>query len=142
MQELHDSPPRAYSRRSKNYLRNSLSVFNIVLSNDYWVRVFVEVVRFSDEERLFLYETYVMCVSATKFRQNIIVIFPRSQFEAQQAAINVSVKSGILRHLWTRNLIKKSRVHTEEKLDEIRAGVEHTSQKSLRHLARENAIWK
>jgi hypothetical protein len=72
--------------------------------------------------------------------ENFVVNFPRLQFQAQQASMNLLIKSGQLSHFWTRNLLKKRRVLTEEKLGEIRARLEHTRQKSLRRLVQETSI--
>jgi hypothetical protein len=56
--------------------------------------------------------------------------------------MNLLIKSGLLGHFWTRNLIKNLRVLTEEKLDEIGGSSEHTPQKSLRRLAQGTDISK
>jgi hypothetical protein len=48
--------------------------------------------------------------------KNFVINFPGSQFQAQQASINLLIKSGLLGHFWTRNLLKCS-VLTEEELD-------------------------
>jgi hypothetical protein len=37
------------------------------------------------------------------------------------------MKSGLQGHFWTRNLLRKRRVLTEEKLDEIGSRLEHTT---------------
>jgi hypothetical protein len=56
--------------------------------------------------------------------------------------MNLLIKSGLLDHFCTSNLLKKRHVLTEEELDEIRTRLDHTSQKSLRHLAQETDISK
>jgi hypothetical protein len=56
--------------------------------------------------------------------------------------MNLLIKSGLLGHFWTRHLLKKRSVLTEEKLGETRSGLEHTPQKSLGRLAQETDISK
>jgi hypothetical protein len=74
--------------------------------------------------------------------EDFVVNFPGSQFQAQQQSINLLIKSCLLGHSRTRNLLKARHVSTEMKPDEIRAGLEHTPQKSLRRLAQETGISK
>jgi hypothetical protein len=65
-----------------------------------------------------------------------VVNFSGTQFQAQEASINLLRKSGPLGHFWTRKFC----VLTKEKLDEIGATLEHTPQKSLRRLEQETGI--
>jgi hypothetical protein len=74
--------------------------------------------------------------------ENFVVNFPGSQFQAKQESINLLIKSGLLGHLRTINLLKTLHVITEKIPDEIRARLEHTPQKSLRRLAQETGISK
>jgi hypothetical protein len=57
--------------------------------------------------------------------ENFVISFPGSQFQAQ-ASMNLLIKSSLLGHFWTGNLLKKCYVQTEEKLDEILARLEKT----------------
>jgi hypothetical protein len=74
--------------------------------------------------------------------ENFVINFPGSQFQAQQAPINLLRKSGLLGHFWTINQLKKLSVLTEEKLDMTEDRLEHMPHKSLRHLAQETSISK
>jgi hypothetical protein len=38
--------------------------------------------------------------------ENFVINFPGSQFQAQQASMNLLMKSGLLCHFWTGNLLK------------------------------------
>jgi ribosomal protein S25 len=78
-----------------------------------------------------------------RVRENFTVNFPGSQFQAQQASIHKPInKDTSTRLLLDKKPARKCCVLTEEKLDKIRAKLEHTSQKSLRHLAQETGILK
>jgi hypothetical protein len=70
--------------------------------------------------------------------ENFIVNVPKSQFKHNR---NLLIKSGLLGHFWIRNLLKML-CACWRKLDEIRARLEHTPQKSLKLLAQEIGISK
>jgi hypothetical protein len=57
-------------------------------------------------------------VSLESVGEKFDVTFSGSQFQAQQAFINLLRKSDLLDDFWTRNLLKRRLVLTEEKLDE------------------------
>jgi hypothetical protein len=60
------------------------------------------------------------------FAENFVVNFPGSQFQAQQASMNLLAKSRLLR----KKPAKKNRVLAQEKLDEVRVTLEHVPQQS------------
>jgi hypothetical protein len=64
------------------------------------------------------------------------------EFQAQQAFVHLLTKSDLLCHFWTRNLLEKRCVLTEEKLYEMGDRLEHIAQKSLRHLLQETCVSK
>jgi hypothetical protein len=64
--------------------------------------------------------------------ENFVVNFPGTQFQAQEVSMN----------LLDEKRAREQCVLTTEKLDEIGARLEHTPQKSLRHLAQETSISK
>jgi hypothetical protein len=61
-------------------------------------------------------------VPLVSVRENFVLNFPKSHFQAQQAPISLLIKSGLLGLFWTRNVLKKCHVLTEEKLDKIGIG--------------------
>jgi hypothetical protein len=72
------------------------------------------------EQCVLLYESYVKCGSARKCRRKFpgitvlsIVVHPKTL-----------IRSGLLVHSWTRNLLKRSML-TKEKPDEIQVRLEH-----------------
>jgi hypothetical protein len=84
----------------------------------------------------FLYESYVECDSVRKCRRTFPGNFPWSQFQAQQAFINLLrnsdilshlIKADLLGHFWTRDT-RKGRVLAEEKLDEIGTWLKHATE--------------
>jgi hypothetical protein len=79
------------------------------------VVVCVDMVRYTVEQRALLSESYVKCGSATNVRRKCRK-FPGITGPAQQASINLLIKSGILGHFWTRNLLKNVVCETEENL--------------------------
>jgi hypothetical protein len=97
-------------------------------------------VQYSVEQHVYLYVSYVVPLESVG--ENFVVNFLGSQFQAQQASINLLRKSGLLGHFWTRNLLTNTNVFTEEKPDKVGARLEHTPQKSLRCLAQETSISK
>jgi hypothetical protein len=80
-------------------------------------------------------------VPIERFGENVVVNFPGSQFQAQQASINKE-ESQLCWVTSGQETCQKRRVLTEEKLDGTGAGLEHTPQKSLRRLAQETGISK
>jgi hypothetical protein len=93
--------------------------------------VCVVIARYTVEQRVLLYESYVKCVSARKCRRRLIVNFPGSQFQTQQASVNFVVKSGLLDDFWTRNLLKKKPSVYRRKTRRNEFRLEQTPQKSL-----------
>jgi hypothetical protein len=81
-------------------------------------------------------------VPIESFGENLVINYPVSQFQANQASMNLLIKSDLLGHFRTINLLKERCVLTDEELDEIGARLEHTPQKSLRRLAQETGISK
>jgi hypothetical protein len=78
--------------------------------------------RYAAERRAFLCESYVKCSSAGKCRQNFVVNFPGTQFQAQHISANSAIND--VKHIWS--LLDKKpantcRVLTEEELDETGA---------------------
>jgi hypothetical protein len=67
--------------------------------------------------------------------ENFVVSFSESQFQKHQASLKLLIKSGVLCHFWTRNLLKR-REFTEEKLYGVGARLEHTTLKSPRPCTR------
>jgi hypothetical protein len=56
-------------------------------------------IQYTVEQRVFMYESYVKCSSTLEcVRENFVVNFLGSQFQAQQAFINLIRKLGILGH--------------------------------------------
>jgi hypothetical protein len=70
-------------------------------------------------------------VSLGSVGENFIVNPPESQFQAQHTSMNLLMKSGLL----DKKPAKKFHVLTEAKVDEVRARLECTPQKSLRCVA-------
>jgi hypothetical protein len=66
--------------------------------------VCVDMVRYTVEQRVFLYEWNVVPLESVG--NCFVVNFPGSQFPAHQTSINLLIKPGLLGHFWTRNLIK------------------------------------
>jgi len=73
-------------------------------------------------------------------RENSAINFLGSQFHAQKASLNLLMKSSLLDHFWTRNLL--TNILTEEEVVETGAKLDCSPQLSLRHLAQENDISK
>jgi hypothetical protein len=71
-------------------------------------------------------------------RENLVVNFLGTQFQAKKASMNVLRNSGPLGHFWTKTC-EKTQCAYQEKLHELGARSEHTPQKSLRRLARGQA---
>jgi hypothetical protein len=91
------------------------------------------VVRYAVEQRVFLYELYVKCGSPRKCRGNFVVSFQGTQFQEQEASINV-LESHV-RWATTGQTCYKLPYAYLKKIDEIRAWLELTLQKSPRRLA-------
>jgi hypothetical protein len=76
--------------------------------------VCVDMVQYTAEQSVFLYESYVKCSSARKCR---------IKFRRKFLGITGASTTCLLVHFWTRNLVYKRRVFT----DEIGAKLEHTT---------------
>jgi hypothetical protein len=84
----------------------------------------------------------VKCGSAEKsVRENFVTNFPGSQFQVQQASMNL-IKVRSTGSLLDKKPDKKCHVLIKEELYKIRARSENTPQNSLRCLAQETGISK
>jgi hypothetical protein len=72
----------------------------------YWLLLrVVDMVRYTVEQCLFLYDRMWNVVP---LEGNFVINFPGSQFQAQQASMNLFIKPSLLGHSWTRNLLKSA----------------------------------
>jgi hypothetical protein len=99
-------------------------------------------VRYAVEQRVFLYDSYVKCGSARKCRRKFCRKFPGVTIPSTTGIHKLIYKVRSTGSVLDKKPAKKCRVLTKEKLDEIKARLEHTPQKSLRHLAEETGISK
>jgi hypothetical protein len=89
-------------------------------------------VRYTSEQRTFLYDTYMKYGSTGKCRRKFRPKFcdgvpTRYKFH------NLATKLGIAGVLIDKKTKHKHRVLTEEKLDDIGLGLKHTPRKPLKH---------
>jgi hypothetical protein len=82
-------------------------------------------VRYTVEHLVLLYESNVKCGSTRKGWEKIVVNFPETQFQPQEACIMLLRKLGPLGGPWTRTLLNRH-VLSEEKLDEVGSTLKHT----------------
>jgi hypothetical protein len=68
-------------------------------------------------------------VTLESVEANFVINSQRTQFQAQEASMNLLRKSGPLGHFQTKISARKCNVLTEEKLDEIGDSFVHISQK-------------
>jgi hypothetical protein len=59
--------------------------------------------------------------------ENFVVNFPGTQFQTQEASVNIVRKSGLLGHFWTINLLENALCLLKNK-DEIEARLEHMTE--------------
>jgi transposase len=99
-------------------------------------------VRYTLEQRVFLYETYVKNGSARKCRRKFQRKFRDERVRSRQTIhnlVNKLISTGLL---IDKKLNHKLRVLIEEKLADIGARLEHTPIKSLKSLAQETGVSK
>lgn len=97
-------------------------------------------VRYTLEQRVFIYDAYVRSGSPSKVRRRFGLKFrdvPVPSRETVHRTVNKVRETGSLQD---RKPESKRRVLTEEKLDEIGAKLEHSPRKSLRRLAQETGV--
>jgi transposase len=97
-------------------------------------------VRYTLEQRVYMYDTYVKSGSARKVRRRFRLKYPGvtvPQLETVHKLVNKVRRTG---SVLDRKAKSKRRVLTEEKLDEIGAQLERTPRKSLRRLAEETRV--
>jgi transposase len=99
-------------------------------------------VRYTLEQRVYLYDTYVKYGSARKCRRKFRRKFCDERVPSRQAIHNLVNKVRSTGLLIDKKQKHKRRVLTEEKLDDIGARLEHTPTKSLKHLAQETGVSK
>jgi transposase len=90
-------------------------------------------VRYTLEQRIFLYDAYVKYGSARKCRRK----FRDERVPSRQIIHNLVNKLRTTGLLVDKEQKHKRRVLTEEKLDGMRARLQHTPRKSLKSLAQE-----
>jgi hypothetical protein len=95
-------------------------------------------VRYTLEQRVFLYDTYVKYGSARKCRRK----FRDDGVPSIQAIHNLVNKLRLMGLLRDKKQKRKCRVLTEGKLDDIGARLEHTPRKSLKRQAPETGVSK
>jgi hypothetical protein len=95
-------------------------------------------VRYTFEQRVFLYDTYVKCASAAKCRPK----FRDERVPSRQTIHNLVNKFKTTGLLIDKEQKHKRRVLIEEKLDDIATRLEHTPSKSLKCLALEIGVSK
>jgi hypothetical protein len=96
--------------------------------------------KFTLQQRLFLYDSYVKCNSARKSQRKFEREFPGVRVPTRYAIhylVNKVRKTGVLRDSKPR---RRRRVLTEEKLDEIGALFEESPRKSLKRIAQETGV--
>jgi transposase len=91
-------------------------------------------VRYTLEQPVFLYDTYMKYRSAGNCRRK----FHRERVPSRQTIHNLVNKLRTTGFLTDKKTKHKRRVLTEEKINEIGARLEHTPKKSLKRLAQEN----
>jgi hypothetical protein len=93
-------------------------------------------VRYTSEQRVFLYDTYVKYGSAGKWRRKF-----RRKFRDERVPSGQTIHNLVNKLRTTGLLIDKKQKHKRrertEKLDGIGAGLEHTPRKSLKRLTQE-----
>jgi hypothetical protein len=99
-------------------------------------------VRYTVEQRVFLYDSYVKCGSARRCRRKFCRKYPGNTVPSTRGIHKLIDKVRSTGSLLDKKPARKRRVLTEEKLDEIGARLEHTPHKSLRCLAQEMGISK
>jgi hypothetical protein len=100
-------------------------------------------VQYTIEQCVFLYESYVKCGSAIKRQRKFHHKFPGITVPSTTGIHKLNKKVRSTGSLLDKKPAKKKWcVLTKEKLDDIRARLEYTPQKSLRHLPQETSILK
>jgi transposase len=99
-------------------------------------------VRYTLEQRVYLYDTYVKYGSARKCRRKFRRKFCDETVPSRQTIHNLVNKVRSTGLLIDKKQKHKRRVLTEEKLDDIGARLEHTPTKSLKRLAQETGVSK
>jgi transposase len=99
-------------------------------------------VRYSLEQRVFLYDTHMKYGSAGKCRRKFQRKFHAERVPSRQTIHNLVNKLRTTGFLIDKKTKHKHRGLPEEKLDEIGARLEHTPRKSLKHLAQETGVSK
>jgi hypothetical protein len=99
-------------------------------------------VRYTSEQRVFMYDTYVKYGSAGKCRQKFRRKYRDGSVPSRQTIHNLVNKLRITELLIDKKTKRKRRVLTEEKLDDIGARLQHTPRKLLNRLAEETASVK
>jgi hypothetical protein len=99
-------------------------------------------VRYTLEQRVFLYVTHVTYGSGRKCRRKLRRKFRDERVLSGQTIHNLVNKVGTTELLTDKKQTHEGRVLTEEKLDDIGARLEHAPRKSLKRLARETGVSK
>jgi hypothetical protein len=97
-------------------------------------------VRYTLEQRVFLYVTYVKKGSARNCRRKFQSKFCDERVLSSQTIHNLVNKLRTKRLLIDKKTKHKRRVPTEEKLDDIGTRFDHAHRKSLKHLAQETGV--
>lgn len=97
-------------------------------------------VRYTLEQRVFMYDAYVKSGSARKVRRRFRRKFQDVSVPHRETVHRIVNKVRATGSLLDRKPELKRRVLTEEKLDEIGARLEHSPRKSLRCLAQETGV--
>jgi hypothetical protein len=97
---------------------------------------------YTDEQRVFLYESYVKCGFARKCRRKFRGKFPGTAVPSTIGIHELLNKVRSTGSLPEKKPADRRRVLIEEGLDEIGARLEHTPQKTLGRLAQETGISK
>jgi hypothetical protein len=98
-------------------------------------------VRYTSEQRVLLYDTYMKYGSPGKCRRKFRRKFRDESVPSRQTIHNLVNKLRTTRFLIDKKTKHKRRVLTE-KLDDIGARLEHTPRKSLKRLAQETGVLK
>jgi hypothetical protein len=99
-------------------------------------------VRYTLEQRVFLYDTYVKYRSARKCRRKFRHKFHDERVPSRHTIHNLVNTLRTTELLIAKKQKHKCRVLTVEKLDDIGATFEHTPRKSLNRLAKETGVSK
>jgi hypothetical protein len=135
--QLHDSPA-TMGKCYYSYSHSSPCMASLVIITDYCVNMFWYTV----QQHITVYKSYVKCGFNINCQRKFCNKFPKNTVPSIRCICIPVNKVRCTGSLLDKKPTKKCRMLTEQKLDEIGTLLEHTSQKSMRHLARGTGISK